>query len=84
MDLSSDDTVSLVAENKPVGLTLVEDEEKSYALALLEGSDTLLQLIVSTSAVEVDASLPDPVAISAMPDGASQSLMIKVWGWSLS
>jgi hypothetical protein len=70
MDLASDDSVSLVAESMPVGLALVEVEEKSYALALLEGSDTLLQVDLSnpTSAVEVDLPAA-PVAIGSMPDG---------------
>ena len=70
MDLSSDDSVSLVAENKPIGLALVEDEENSYALALLDGSDTLLQVDLNnpTSAAKVDLPAA-PVAISSMPDG---------------
>jgi DNA-binding beta-propeller fold protein YncE len=70
MDLSGDDVVSLVAEAKPVGLALVEDAENSYALALLENSDTLLQVDLNnpTSAVEVALAAP-PVEIAAMPDG---------------
>ena len=70
MDLSSDDSVSLVAETMPVGLALVEDAENSYALALMEGMDSLLQIDLSnpTSAVEVDLPAP-PVSIGSMPDG---------------
>ena len=70
MDLSSDDSVSLVAESRPIGLALVEDEENSYALALLDGSDTLLQVDLAnpTSAIEVDLPAA-PVAITSMPDG---------------
>ena len=70
MDLSSDDSVSLVAEAEPVGLALVEDGENSYALTLMEGMDTLLQIDLSnpTSAVEVDLPAP-PLAIDSMPDG---------------
>jgi hypothetical protein len=70
MDLSGDDVVSLVAEAKPAGLALVEDAENSYALALLENSDTLLQVDLNnpTSAVEVALAAP-PVEIAAMPDG---------------
>lgn len=70
LDLSSDESVSLVAQSQPVGLALLEDEEKSYALALLEGSDTLLQVDLSNPTTPVEIDLPAaPVAIASMPDG---------------
>ena len=70
MDLSSDESVSLVAESRPVGLALVEGADTAYALALLEGSETLLQVDLSnpTQAVPVEFVSP-AVSISAMPDG---------------
>jgi len=70
MDLVSEDVISLVAESQPIGVALVEDETNSYALALLEGSDTLLQvnLAMPNSPAEVDLPAP-PVSIAAMPDG---------------
>jgi hypothetical protein len=70
LDLTSDESVSLVAEREPVGIALVEDAENSYAVALLAGSDTLLQVNLAqpNSAVEVD--LPAAaISISALPDG---------------
>jgi DNA-binding beta-propeller fold protein YncE len=70
MDLSGDDVVSLVAESKPIGLALVEDEENSYALALLEGSDTLLQVNLANPTSADEVALPAaPVSIASMPDG---------------
>ena len=70
MDLSSDESVSLVAETRPVGLALVEGADTAYALALLEGSETLLQVDLSNPTQAVPVELPSPaVAISAMPDG---------------
>ncbi len=70
LDLIEGDSVSLVAESQPIGLALVEDEVASYALALLSGSDTLLQVNLArpNSPVEVDLPAP-PVSIAAMPDG---------------
>jgi len=70
LDLNSDSSISLVAEQQPVGIALVEDAENSYALALLEGSDTLLQVNLASpnSAVEVDLPAA-PVSIATLPDG---------------
>lgn len=70
LDLIEGDSVALVAESQPIGLALVEDESNSYALALLEGSDTLLQvnLALPNAPVEVDLPAP-PVSIASMPDG---------------
>ena len=70
LDLSSDESISLVAQSEPIGVALVEDESNSYALALLSGSDTLLQVNLASpnSPAEVDLPAP-PVSIAAMPDG---------------
>jgi len=70
LDLSSDQSISLVAQSQPIGMALVEDEGNSFALALLAGSNTLLQVNLANpnSPVEVDLPAP-PVSIAAMPDG---------------
>ena len=70
LDLSSDESISLVAQSEPIGVALVEDESNSYALALLDGSDTLLQVNLASpnSPAEVDLPAP-PVSIASMPDG---------------
>ena len=70
LDLSSDESISLVAQSEPIGVALAEDETSSYALALLAGSDTLLQVNLASPNSPVEVDLPaSPVSIAAMPDG---------------
>jgi len=70
LDLSSDESISLVAQSEPIGVALVEDESNSYALALLAGSDTLLQVNLASPNAPAEVDLPaPPISIAAMPDG---------------
>ena len=70
LDLSGNDSVSLVLESEPVGLALVEDEANSYALLLLAGDDRLLQVNLATPSSPSIIELPaPPTGIGAMPDG---------------
>jgi len=72
VDLSGDDSVSLVLESPPVGLALVQPEgsEKNYALVLLEGSEELLQIDLSEPSAPTGIELPaEPLGIGAMPSG---------------
>ena len=70
VDMDEDDSVSLILESEPVGLELVEQGDDTFALVLLRGRDTLLQLDLSKPSqfVEIDLEAP-PRGIDAMPDG---------------
>jgi hypothetical protein len=70
VDLSGDDIASLVLESEPVGMALVEDEDGAYALLLLDGVESLIQVDLlnpgAVTQVDLDSS---PVGIDADPDG---------------
>lgn len=70
LDMQSDDVVSLVAETRPIGLELIEDDVSSYALVLMEGKDDLLYIDLSNPSVPEEVALPaPPVSIETLPDG---------------
>ncbi len=70
VDLASDDIASLVLESEPVGLELIEDGESAYALLLLDGVESLIQVDLtnpgSVKQIELDSS---PAGIDAGPNG---------------
>ncbi|MFT4979824.1 MAG: hypothetical protein ACI8S6_005736, partial [Myxococcota bacterium] len=70
IDLSGEDAISLVTESRPVGVALVEDEDSSAALVLLEGLEYLLYVDLSnpSAATQIDLPAP-PSALSTLPDG---------------
>lgn len=69
-DLSGDDIASLVLESEPVGMELVEDEDSAYALLLLDGVESLIQVDLhspgAVKQIDLDSS---PAGIDADPDG---------------
>jgi len=70
IDLVNDQDLSLVLQAEPVGTAVVEEADASYALVLLSGLDTLLQLDLSNPSVPLELALDaPPVGIGALPDG---------------
>ena len=67
LDMASDDVVNLVAESRPIGVELVEDENNSYALVLMEGVEFVLKMNLADplGASKIDLPAP-PVAIGSM------------------
>ena len=65
--MASDDVVNLVAESRPIGVELVEDENNSYALVLMEGVEFVLKMNLADplGASKIDLPAP-PVAIGSM------------------
>jgi hypothetical protein len=70
VDLIGEDAVSLVTESAPVGIALVEDEDASYALVLLQDQEYLLYIDLAnpSAATQVDLPAP-PTRLSTLPDG---------------
>lgn len=69
-DLIGQDVTNLVAESMPIGVELIENENGAFALALLDGVDTLLQVDLANPSRSAEIELPaPPVAIGSMPDG---------------
>ena len=67
LDMESDDTVNLVAAARPIGVELVEDENTSYALVLMEGVEFVLKMNLSDPLAASKIELPaPPVAIGSM------------------
>lgn len=70
VDLDENEAVSLVLESEPVGLELVEQGDTTYALVLLDGRDTVLQLDLSAPSQPTELGLEaPPTGIGALPDG---------------
>jgi hypothetical protein len=71
LDLSTDDNTDLVLEAAPVGLALGADGAtgEPYALLLLEGVDSLVEVgLWSREVAEIELPAP-PTGIGALPDG---------------
>jgi hypothetical protein len=70
LDLSDDDNLDLVLESQPVGLAFaVGTSGEPYALLLLTGMDSLVQVGLWTATVS-EVPLPAPATgIGALPDG---------------
>jgi len=70
VDLTSNDSVSLVVESQPVGLELIEDDQTTFALILMQDVDTLLQVDLAHPSVAEPIELPaGPTGIGTLPDG---------------
>jgi hypothetical protein len=68
LDMEGDDVVNLVAESQPIGLEIVEGDDGDFALVLLEGKDTLLQVDLANPSQSLEVDLPaTPIAISTRP-----------------
>ena len=69
-DLLSNDIVSLVLESQPIGLEMVQTDEGAFALLLLSGFDSLIQVDLSAPGNYSTIELPsDPAGIDASPNG---------------
>ena len=70
LDTTTNDSVSLVAESRPIALEIVENESGSFALVLMEGIDYLLQVDLNAPSSSSKVDLPAaPLALDTMPDG---------------
>ena len=70
IDTASNDSVSLVAEAKPIALEIVENAEGSFALVLMENLDYLLQVDLANPSASSKVDLPAaPLDLDTMPDG---------------
>jgi len=70
IDLVAEKETSLVLENEPVGVALLNRDDETYALVLMQGHDHLLQVQLSepTFFIEVELEAP-PIEIGDMQDG---------------
>ena len=69
-DLLSNDIVSLVLESRPIGLEMVQTDEGAFALLLLSGFDSLIQVDLSAPGNYRTIELPaEPAGIDASPNG---------------
>ena len=65
----TDQVASLVIVSEPVGLALVEQDETTYALVLMDGVETLLQVDLAQPSADSQQALPaPPTRIGSMPD----------------
>ena len=80
LDMEGDDVVNLVAETQPIGLEIVEGTDGDFALVLLEGKDTLLQVNLANPSQSVEVDLPaPPITIATQPvtvDGEQEKFII--------
>jgi hypothetical protein len=69
-DMLSDNIVSLVLESAPVGLEVIEKDDGAFALLLLDGVDSLIQVNLAEPGNYETIELPStPAGIDASPDG---------------
>ena len=69
-DLLNDNMVSLVLESKPVGLEVIQKDSGAFALLLLEGLDSLIQVDLAEPGNYTQLELPAAAAgIDASPTG---------------
>lgn len=70
IDLEASRSASLVLEGAPLGVALIDQDDATFALLLLEGLDSLIQIDLREPTVitEIDLAAP-PVAIDALSDG---------------
>jgi DNA-binding beta-propeller fold protein YncE len=69
-DLLGDNIISLVLESKPVGLEVIQKDDGAYALLLLDGVDSLIQVNLAEPGNYEAIELPSaPAGIDASPDG---------------
>jgi hypothetical protein len=70
IDLEAEEATSLILPDEPLGMALVDDGDVTYALLLIRGQDTLLQVDLRqpTNPVEIELTTP-PLGIQALPDG---------------
>ena len=77
LDMEGDDVVNLVAETQPIGLEIVEGTDGDFALVLLEGKDTLLQVNLANPSQSVEVDLPaPPISITTQPSMDEQEKFI--------
>ena len=70
LDTTTNDSVSLVAESKPIALQMIENDQGSFALVLMEGLDYLLQVDLNAPSTSSKVELPAaPLDLDTMPDG---------------
>lgn len=71
LDLASEDATSLVLESEPRGIALVQQDEATFALVLMEGRDALLKVDLAqpTFYEEVELEAP-PIGIGALSSGS--------------
>ena len=69
-DLLTDNIVSLVLESEPVGLEVIQKDDGAYALLLLDGVDSLIQVNLAAPGNYEAIELPSaPAGIDASPNG---------------
>lgn len=69
-DLSNDNIVSLVLEAQPVGMEVIQKEDGAFALLLLQGVQSLIQVDLSAPGNYSEIELPaSPAGIDSNPDG---------------
>lgn len=70
LETTTNDSVNLVAESKPISLEIIENDSGSFALVLMEGLDYLLQVDLNAPSSSSKVDLPTaPLALGTMPDG---------------
>jgi hypothetical protein len=70
LDTTTNDAVSLVAESAPIALQMIENDQGSFALVLMEGLDYLLQVDLNAPSTSSKVELPAaPLDLDTMPDG---------------
>ena len=58
IETTTNDSVSLVAESRPIALEIIENESGAFALVLMEGIDYLLQVDLNAPSSSSKVDLP--------------------------